>query len=124
MKRSLCLIVGMVLLSGSLCWGQENVTFWYQKSGDVPPDGNSLSNPTSNIYYNPRLTLNGEEAVPYHNNATATQWCISLRKGYTSGVSTVNWANPLGERWAWENGRWVAKQNGDYPRTYICSRNW
>ena len=96
--------------------------FW-QDSGDVPEDGNSVNNQDSNIYYNPRLVLEGKEKVPYNNTASATEWCKNVKgEDYTHGVSKINFVNPTNDyRYSFDGDNWLEHSSGDYPRVYVCS---
>lgn len=98
------------------------VSIFWQKTGDIPPEANGDSNPNSNIYYNPRITMNsGIEYVPFDDSPTASEWCkIVPGKTYTNGTSFVNFANPIGVRIKWNGSSWVTVPNGNYPRYYTC----
>ncbi len=96
----------------------------WQSSGDIPEMANGNGNLSSEYYFNPRITIDGNTLVPFNDTTSATKWCKLLRHtNYTYGESFINWANPLGDRERWTGTNWVSVPNSDYPRYYHCTKD-
>jgi len=85
----------------------------------------SWSSVEGNKYYDPKVTINGQEHTPYAYPPTPSHWCqLVPDRSYSGSVMSTN-SGVKGERMKWDDSTWVivpsSNHNSDYPTMFECN---